>query len=119
MATLGEKAIESIPDKAWNLLSTLFNDKETLYEVIYLIVQNGHVAKQNDNPNQAEQLKIISWYQETIESLLTRAGLQGEGVFADVASDYFEDFAHYREREYKISSEEFIEIIKKLQSLFA
>lgn len=115
MAALGEKSIEEIPEKAWKLLSTIFQSKERLYETIYLIVKNGHLTEQDKTGNWEQRLDTIRWIQEKAEALLDRAGTNGKEIVADVANDYFEDFVQYKERECHMSNEDFLNIIKTLQ----
>ncbi|MCD7978411.1 MAG: hypothetical protein LUG51_15175 [Tannerellaceae bacterium] len=59
---------------------------------------------------------MIRQIRARIEKLIDSFGLSGEEMIADIASDYFEDYANYRETELNITNEEFLEIIKKISS---
>jgi len=46
--------------------------------------------------------------------MLDELELPGKDILADIASDYLEDYVNYREKEFRMTNEEFISIIKRI-----
>lgn len=110
-----EKRLTELSPELKDKINGMFGSTDALYETAYLIAQNGHIL-QNEHPQAWEQkLQNIQYYQERLEAKLDDIGLDGKELFADIASDYFEDFVNYRNREMKIDDAQFIHIIKKLR----
>ena len=86
----------------------IFKSIEKFYATCYLIIKNEHVLSQ-------EQPEL--WFKDKIERKLNDNNLNGKDIVADIASDYFEDYVHYKERDFKMTNEEFISYIKQIQSL--
>ena len=59
--------------------------------------------------------ETVAWFRHKIEQVLTAHQLPGEDIVADIASDYFEDYAHYIDRAFDMQNEEYINYIKQLQ----
>ena len=51
-----------------------------------------------------------------MEELLTSYGLDGKEIVADIASDYFEDYVKYVDKEVSITNGQFMDILHKIES---
>ncbi|MCQ2217168.1 MAG: hypothetical protein MJZ33_01635 [Paludibacteraceae bacterium] len=107
--------ISNLPKDKKKAIEKFFFSLDEFYDTIYLIVQNGHILELNQPDMWEVRHKNIEYYRTKADALLDSFGLDGKELVADIASDYFEDFVHYRKALINISSEKFVEIIKKLQ----
>ena len=107
--------ILNLPKEKRKALEKFFYSLDEFYDTVYLIVQNGHILELNQPDNWEARHKNIEYYRTRVESLLDTIGLDGKELVADIASDYFEDFVHYRNATFTITSERFVEIVRKLQ----
>ncbi len=89
---------------------------EMLYETAYLIAQNAHLTQMNKPEEWERKLQTIEYCRSRLEEVMDRCGLDGKETFADIASDYFEDFANYRTRQLTIDDSLFIDIVRNLTS---
>ena len=89
----------------------IFKSIEKFYATCYLII------KQEQPELWEEKIKTVQWFKDKIERKLNDNNLNGKDIVADIASDYFEDYVHYKERDFKMTNEEFISYIKQIQSL--
>jgi len=119
--TLNKKKMENVytflsglPEEKKNLFRPIFETIDCFYTVVYLIVKNEHVTEL-DKPELWEQrLEVIRQVKGKVISLLDSFDLNGRGIVADIASDYFEDFVKYRELETKLTNDEFISIVQRV-----
>ena len=95
----------------------IFKSIEKFYATCYLIIKNEHVLSQEQPELWEEKIKTVQWFKDKIERKLNDNNLNGKDIVADIASDYFEDYVHYKERDFKMTNEEFISYIKQIQSL--
>jgi len=49
-----------------------------------------------------------------IRFMLEELGLPGKDIMADITSDYLEDYVNFREKDFGMTNEEFISIIKRI-----
>ena len=87
------------------------------FKPIFKIIKNEHVLSQEQPELWEEKIKTVQWFKDKIERKLNDNNLNGKDIVADIASDYFEDYVHYKERDFKMTNEEFISYIKQIQSL--
>ncbi|HOU68452.1 MAG: hypothetical protein M0P12_02680 [Paludibacteraceae bacterium] len=113
--TKTQSFIADLPKDKKKAISQCFISPELFYEAVYLIVQNGHILQQSQPDMWEMKLKNIEYYQQQIEAKLDGMGFNGKDLVADIASDYFEDYVHYREAKLSITSEQFLGIIRSLQ----
>ncbi len=109
--------IENLPSEQRAKLIDFFGSTDAFYQTVYLMVQNGHMYQENKPEQWEDKLQTVKHYQKIIEELLDKWGLKGEDLVADIASDYFEDYVHYREPQITISQEQFIGNINKLKNV--
>lgn len=112
-----QKYIESLPADTQQQLTGFFGSVDAFYQTIYLMVQNGHMIQENKPDQWERRLETVKHYQELAEKYLNTLGLNGKDLVADIASDYFEDYVHYREQQFPLTQEQFISNIQKLSSL--
>lgn len=106
--------IKEFPSEIQEKIKTVYGSLNRFYATVYLIAKNEHIL-QNEKPDQYEErLKVVHAYQGMIRFMLEEAGLPGEDILADIASDYLEDYVNYREKDFGMSNEEFISIIKRI-----
>lgn len=113
--TKAKQFITDLPKEKRKAIEKVFFSLGDFYETVYLIVQNGHILELNQPHMWEVKHKNIEYYRTRVETLLDTIGLDGKELVADIASDYFEDFVHYRNTTPNITSERFVEIIKKIQ----
>ncbi|MCB9017159.1 MAG: hypothetical protein WCU80_07060 [Paludibacteraceae bacterium] len=113
--TQTQKFIADLPKDKRKGLSQQFFSPELFYDAVYLIVQNGHLLQQTQPDMWEMKLKNVEYYQKRMEEKLDAMGLDGENLVADIASDYFEDYVHYREIQLDITNQQFMDVIRKLQ----
>lgn len=109
-----QEFLNGLDEKTKSAISKDFISTELLYETTYLIVKNGHALQESKPSQWEEKLKTVQHYQSMVEKRLDEAGLEGKEVVADIASDYFEDYVHYREAELKISDSDFFKILNDI-----
>lgn len=110
-----QQFIADLPKEKRKAIEKFFFSLEEFYDAVYLIVQNGHILELNQPDQWEVKHKNIEYYRKRMEGVLDAMGLDGKELVADIASDYFEDFVHYRNAKINISSERFMEIIRKIQ----
>lgn len=115
--TPNEKALKEQEKPIIDAFSPIFPSIEKFYATCYLIVRNGHQWEQEKGDMWEAKCKMVEWFRHKIEDVLTRNGLSGEDIVADIASDYFDDYVQYKERTFEISEEEYIGYIKQLQTI--
>lgn len=93
----------------------IFPTIDAFYATCYLIVRNGHEWEQEKSEMWERKCETVAWFRYKIEQVLTAHQLPGEDIVADIASDYFEDYAHYIDRTFDMQNEEYINYIKQLQ----
>ena len=61
-----------------------------------------------------EKIRTVHAYQGMIRFMLEELGLPGKDIMADITSDYLEDYVNFREKDFGMTNEEFISIIKRI-----
>lgn len=112
-----ELFIEQLPVEQKLTLAEFFGSIAFFYATIYLMAKNGHLIQEAKGENWEQGVKTVQYYQERAEILLNALGIQGSELVQDIASDYFEDFVNYKEREFQLSQEQFVANISKLQDV--
>lgn len=115
--TKTETYLNEIQSSILETFDPIFDNIERFYTVCYLIIKNEHILSQEHPDLWEEKIKTVQWFKDKIERKLNEKGLNGKDIIADIASDYFEDYVQYKEREFDITNEEFISYIKQIQNL--
>ena len=116
------KRLENLSETDKSKLSDLFVSLSDFYETVYLIVKNGHhlqmeAESKNNVANKFvinQKIQTVEYYKEAMERKLDAIGLNGKEWVADIASDYFEDYVHYREPQLSIIDEVFYKNLNAL-----
>ena len=95
----------------------IFDSIEKFYAVNYLIIKNERILSQEKPELWEEKIKTVQWFKDKIEHHLNAHNLNGKDIIADIASDYFEDYVHYKDQDFGMTNEEFISYIKQIQGL--
>lgn len=101
-------------DSLKSQIVTLFGSTTYFYETVYLVIQNGHQLDNSNDPAKEQKMQTIEYYKSKIEQRLDAMGMEGKEWVADIASDYFEDYVHYRQPELSIPQAIFFENLKKV-----
>ena len=111
-----EELLTYLPDKAKDKIDSFFGSLDTMYEVIYLIAKNEHLTEIEKPENYKVKLQVIQQVRMLVENLLSSFQLPGKDIVADIASDYFDDYVKYIERQLAITNEQFIGILHKVEN---
>ena len=115
--TKTEEYLASLSDEQKAKISEIFGSIDKFYQCLYLIAKNEHMV-QMDKPDHMEQrLKTIHDIQDKIEKFLDSLDLSGYDIFADIKSDYLEDYLAARSISLLFDNDEFVEMIRKVSAL--
>lgn len=112
--TLAQQRIEQLDKETKQRLIAMFGSLEIFYEIFYLMMQNEHQLDVYRPEGWSVKLSSVQYYRRLATERLQKECAVDADLLEDIYSDYFEDFANYRERTPKISNEEFLSILKKL-----
>lgn len=112
-----QELLAALPVEKKALFIPVFESVDHFYTIVYLIAKNEHLTEQEKPDRYEDRLQVIRQIRRKVEHLLDSFGLQGEDIVADIASDYFEDYVQYREPDFQITNEEFIDVIRKISQL--
>lgn len=108
-----QSRLEALDTALKDQIAEQFGSVTYFYETVYLVVQNAHVLQQQAPQGFEKKLEVIEYYKSLIEKKLDSFGLDGKEWVADIASDYFEDYVHYREPQLTIPDDVFYGNLKK------
>lgn len=106
--------LAGLPADIQERLAPVFGDTDRLYAAVYLVARNEHVVSLEKPDRYEDRLRTIEAVKKKIEKLLDARGLDGATVVADIAGDYFDDFVAYREPDFGLTDEEFVELVRKI-----
>lgn len=109
--------INDLPVGVKEEIRGVFLSFEKFYPAVYLLIKNEHLTGEEKPERYEERIRMIQTVRSKTENFLDTLGLNGEELVADIASDYFEDFINYREVEFEISNQDFLNIINNIMSL--
>lgn len=112
--TQARKKMSTLPLPLKKKLTETYGSLDKFYATVYLIARNAHQAEMSNIPGAQQRLNTIKAYQGMIQFQLDEAGIDGKKLLEEIASDYLEDFVQYREQDFGLSNEQFIEIIKRI-----
>lgn len=102
-----QEMLAALPDEKKACFVPVFGSVERFYTIVYLIAKNDY----------EDRLQVIRQIRRKVEQLVDSFGLPGEDTVADIASDYFEDYVQYREPEFGITNDDFVDVIRKISQL--
>lgn len=109
-----QEFLATLPEEQKALFVPIFGSVDRFYTVVYQIESNAHLTDREKPERYEDRMQVIRQIRKRVENLVTSFGLEGEDIVADIASDYFDDFANYREFEPGITNDEFIAVIRKI-----
>ena len=114
--TQTEKYFVELSSNLKDAFAQVFGNPEMFYKTAYLIAKNEHLTSLDKNDQWEQKIEIIHYYQNKLKEFLNNLSLDGENLMADIASDYFEDYVHYRDNiDFGLSNEEFLSVLKEIQ----
>ncbi|MCD8262685.1 MAG: hypothetical protein LUD15_15415 [Bacteroides sp.] len=108
------KQLLQLPEELQNRIRDIYGNTETFYATVYLIARNEHIGQEDRSEAGKQRMEVIHAYQKRIERMLTEGGVDGKELMADIAGDYLEDYVNYREQDFGMTNEEFLNIIRKI-----
>ncbi len=112
--TVAEQRIQKLPATSKQALIALFGSLTAFYETFYLMMRNEHQLDLCREEGWSERLRSVQYYRRLATERVAKDCALDADLLEDIYSDYFEDFAHYREREIQFSDEEFLAVLRKL-----
>ncbi len=112
--TTAQQRIEQLDKKTKQAIIALFGSIDVFYETFYLMMRNEHQLDLYRPEGWSVKLSSVQYYRRLATEKTLKECYIDAGLLEDIYSDYFEDFANYREKTPTISNEDFIIILKKL-----
>ena len=108
------KSLSKLPLQLKKTILDKYGSLDKFYATVYLIARNAHQAEMSNIPGAEQRLKTIRAYQGMIQFMLDEAAINGKELLDNISSDYLEDFVNYKEKDFGMTNEEFIQIIKRI-----
>lgn len=115
--TKTETYLANLAEDKKGKICEIFGSIEKFYQCLYLIAKNEHMVQMHKPEQMDQRLKMIHNIQDKIEKYLDSLDLSGYDIFADIKSDYLEDYLAMREISLLFDNDEFVEMVRKASSL--
>lgn len=113
--TTAQKRLQALTDDTRAAINLWFGDMATFYAFFYTLTQKEHLIDQNKPQGWQEQLKAAQYYRRLCAKKAIKECMLPDELLEDIYSDYFEDFANYRDK--KIMDDKlFMSFLRKLIS---
>lgn len=112
--TTAEQRIKNLKKESRNQLLTFFDSLEEFYETFYLMIKNEHQIDIQRPKDWENRLRSVQYYRHLATERMVKDCFIERDLIDDIYSDYFEDFANFRERDCKLSEKKFLAEIKKI-----
>ena len=109
-----QKKLKELHGYETRKINEIYGSIDQFYATVYLIARNEHQCQNMSVPGAQQRLKTIHIYQGLIRFMLDELELDGKDILDAISSDYLEDFVNYREKDFGLTNEEFIAIIKRI-----
>lgn len=109
-----QKELAELPEEKKALFAPVFGDVDTFYAIMYLIARNEHLTELEKPERYEDRLQVIRQVRRKAGEIVNGFGLDGSEILADIASDYFEDYVNYKEPEWPLTNDEFLDLIRKI-----
>lgn len=106
--------LKKLPPEVKEKINSLYGNTDKFYATVYLIAKNEHMLQEMKPAAWEQKIKTVHAYQGMIRFMLDEAGLSGKDIMADIASDYLEDYVQYQDKDFGMTNEEFIAILKRI-----
>ncbi len=100
-------------------IETVFGSLNKCYATIYLVARNGHMCEVGNVPAADQRLRTIQAIQGMIRFILEEMGLDGKDIQDQITSDYLDDYVQYKEQDFGMSNQDFIQILQRVQTYTA
>ena len=111
---MSEQIFEKLTEIQKQCLCALFGSVQNFYDCIYMVTQTEHLIHENKPDNWEQKLESVQYYRKLIDKRVQQDCEVSEEIIADIRSDYFEDYANFREQKLNLQQEEFVNIIQRL-----
>lgn len=108
------KTLKELPAEAKEKINSIYGNTDKFYATVYLIAKNEYLLQEAKPAAWEQKIKTVHAYQGMIRFMLEELGLPGKDIMADITSDYLEDYVNFREKDFGMTNEEFISIIKRI-----
>ncbi len=96
--TVAQERLQQLSDETRQAIQTWFVDVATFYAFFYTLTQKEHLIDQNKPQGWQEHLKAAQYYRRLCAKKAIKECMLPDELLEDIYSDYFEDFANYREK---------------------
>ena len=108
------KTLKGLPAEVKEKINSIYGNTDKFYATVYLIAKNEHLLQEAKPAAWEQKIRTVHAYQGMIRFMLEELGLPGKDIMADITSDYLEDYVNFREKDFGMTNEEFISIIKRI-----
>ena len=113
--TVAQERLQTLAEDTRMAINLWFGDVATFYAFFYTLTQKEHIIDQEKPAGWQEQLKAAQYYRRLCAKRAQKeCGLPDE-LLEDIYSDYFEDFANYRDKKL-MDDKLFMSYLRKLIS---
>lgn len=113
--TVAEKRLQELAEETRAAINLWFGDVPTFYAFFYTLTQKEHIIDQEKPAGWQEQLKAAQYYRRLCAKRAQKECNLPPELLEDIYSDYFEDFANYRETK-RMDDKLFMSFLRKLIS---
>lgn len=113
--TVAQKRLQELSDDTRAAICLWFGDVPTFYAFFYTLMQKEHIIDQEKPTAWQEQLKAAKYYRRLCAKRAQKECLLPDELLEDIYSDYFEDFANYRDKQL-MDDKLFMSFLRKLIS---
>ena len=114
--TTAEQRIKNLKKETKNQLFCFFDSLDEFYETFYLMIKTEHQIDMHRPKDWENRLRSIQYYRHLATERMVKDCSVERDLMDDIYSDYFDDFANFKERECRLSDEKFLALVKKIIS---
>lgn len=108
--------LKSLSTPEQQKVEAVFGSLNKCYATIYLVARNGHMCEVGNVPAADQRMRTIQAMQGMIRFILEELGLDGKDIQDQVTSDYLDDYVNYKEQDFGMSNQDFIDILQRVQT---
>lgn len=112
--TKATTTLQNLSEENKRAVEKLFGSSDILYNCFYLLAKTEHDIQQGQKEDWKNHLESAQHYRNLAAKRTMDECQLPEGIIEDIFSDYFEDFANYREIKIKLTNETFVALINRL-----
>ena len=115
--TKTQEYLANLPQEKKSAIEAIFGSMDKFFQCLYLIAQNEHNVQISKPEHMEQRLDMIYSIQEKVEKFLDNLNLSGYDIFADIKSDYLEDYLAARSIDLVLDIDEFVGLVKIISVL--